>query len=455
MTALIAVVDIGKSNAKLSLLDAQSGSNIWSVKRANRVVHASQSRQLDIVAIEQWLLDMFRRAPHKERVSVIVPIAHGAAAVFVDERGAIVEAPDYEDPRFGAADEDYERQRDAFEETYSPSLPLGLNLGRQFHILDRDGSQPLTRARHALLYPQYWAWRLSGVMASEVTSLGCHTDLWRPRQKTFSALAHARQWTRLFPSLRFAGDVLGTITASVAEATGLPPTCRVSCGIHDSNAAFLEHLLAHGRDEPFCVISSGTWTVTMANAADPTRLRAGHDMLANVNPFSSPVCTARFMGGREYEAISRSTVLPHQQSLEAVLRRQSMAVPSFARAGPFPDAQGEVLRADDLSELERAALATLYVALMSDLSIDLLAARGDIFVDGPLASNPLFGSVLAAWHPQRRVFITPSSSGECARVAAFLSGFPNLASAESSAVQPLNLAGLEDYRRTWRELLPQ
>ena len=37
-------------------------------------------------------------------------------------------------------------------------------------------------------YPQYWAFRLTGVAATEVTSLGCHTDLWNPRAGAFSSL---------------------------------------------------------------------------------------------------------------------------------------------------------------------------------------------------------------------------------------------------------------------------
>ena len=35
------------------------------------------------------------------------------------------------------------------------------------------------------MYPQYWAYRLTGVLANEVTSLGCHTDLWNYRAGGF------------------------------------------------------------------------------------------------------------------------------------------------------------------------------------------------------------------------------------------------------------------------------
>ena len=50
---------------------------------------------------------------------------------------------------------------------------------------------------HVLLLPQYFAWRLCDVMASEVTSLGCHSDLWRPLERAYSRLAVERGYARL------------------------------------------------------------------------------------------------------------------------------------------------------------------------------------------------------------------------------------------------------------------
>ena len=55
-----------------------------------------------------------------------------------------------------------------------------------------------------LPWPQYWAWRLCGETASEVSSLGCHTDLWRPYAGAFSDLGAAPRWAE-----RFGPDALG------------------------------------------------------------------------------------------------------------------------------------------------------------------------------------------------------------------------------------------------------
>ena len=92
-------------------------------------------RQLDIAGIEHWLIEALRGIPHRERIAAIVPIAHGATAMLIDAQGKLLAAPDYEDPRFEELNEEYTAQRDPFDQTRSPALPLGLNLGRQlFHL---------------------------------------------------------------------------------------------------------------------------------------------------------------------------------------------------------------------------------------------------------------------------------------------------------------------------------
>ena len=256
-------------------------------------------------------------------------------------------------------------------------------------------------------------------------------------------------------SLRFAGDTLGTITPGLASRTGLSPDCRVSCGIHDSNASYLQHLLASSpRRAGFCVISSGTWTVTMANGGQLSVLRADRDMLAGVDAYSFPVCTVRFMGGREYQVIAQTEAPPDAAALAAVLRKKIFALPSFAPGGPFPEAKGTFAGGQALAGPECASLATLYVALMSDLSIDLLGAGGDVFLDGPLAANPLFGPLLAAWRADDCVFASEAREA-CNGAAAYLGGFGSRAVEAPAPLGPLPLAGLAEYRQAWRQLLPE
>src|SRR6266702_4804817 len=150
---LIAVIDIGKTNAKLSFVDAQSGENTWSLQRRCATVLRSGLRALDVDGVEALLLAGLAGAPGKERIRAIMPVAHGAAAVLLAASGEVITAPDYEDSTFAGVGETYRRLRDPFELTFSPFLPLGLNLGRQLYYL-RETHLELYRACTAiLLYP--------------------------------------------------------------------------------------------------------------------------------------------------------------------------------------------------------------------------------------------------------------------------------------------------------------
>jgi L-fuculokinase len=447
---LIAVVDVGKTNAKVALVDPQLGQEIWSARRANQVVEGAEVRELDILGIEEWLLATLREVPDRERVTAIVPIAHGAAAVLVGHDGEVLAAPDYEDTRFDEVGEAYRPLRDPFSMTFSPELPQGLNLGRQLYYLQQRQPDLLKRARHLLMYPQYWAWRLSGVFASEVTSLGTHSDLWRPYERAYSGLARKQGWARLMPGMRTATDRLGLILASVASATGLAPTCGVSCGIHDSNASYLRFLMDRER-EVFTVVSSGTWTIVMANRGELRRLREERDMLANVNAFGAPVATARYMGGREYEAIAQCLDEPTVEALNEVIAARALALPSFASAGPYSGRAGRLEGVDSMKGPQRAALATLYSALMTTQLIESLGTAGDIFVDGPMARNPLFARLLAGILPVGTVRMYPEGGGN--RVAAHLAGVSSPPGGKLQSVVPLRLPGLLDYQSNWRHRL--
>lgn len=451
--SLLALIDIGKTHARLSVVDPTSGVEIRGSRRANAVIPGSVMRELDVGAIDRWLLEALRDAPHRDRIRVIVPVAHGAAAALLDDKNQVITAPDYEDSCFEQVNETYRAQRDSYKDTYSPDLPLGLNLGRQLFFLQEKQPQLFSRTSKVLLYPQYWAWRLSGAMATEATSLGCHSDLWRPGASTFSKLAEARGWKDLFPARRLASDLLGPISPEIASATGLNPACQVACGIHDSNASYLKFLIGRDTEQPFNVISSGTWTVVMANRADLSKLREDRDMLANVDAFGAPVATARFMGGREYEAIAGTDARPNLPALLNAIERGAMALPTFASGGPFAGREGWLVNAESLSGSERASLATLYVALMCELLLEMLGAGGDVLIDGPLATNPLFGSVLAACFPDRAVLLSPGNAGN-ARAACYLAGFHDAPLEAMTPAAPVTIKSLAAYRDAWRDLLP-
>jgi L-fuculokinase len=455
-TPCIAVVDIGKSNAKLLIVDTVSTEVIWSATRPCKALATTPIQQLDIDGIEQWLLESLSSAPHRDRIEAIVPIAHGAAAVLLDASGKPLFAPDYEDPEFNSIAVEYRVHRDAFATTFSPELGDGLNLGRQLYYLQKHMPELYERCHHIVPYAQYWAFRLCGVLASEVTSLGCHTDVWNVRDAEYSLLAWEMDWTQLFPPILPAAESLGKLKAEISRLTGVNPRCRVLCGLHDSNASYYSHLIGRSNQAPFTVISSGTWTVAMSRGIELDRLQPHLDMLANVDVFGTPVGTARFMGGREFADIAdnqdgcRSPSIDH---LRTVIDHRTLAIPSFAPSGgPFAGNRGRIVNCKRMQVEERMALASIYIALMTDYLLDLLDARGDVVVDGPLSTNRLYTELLAAFRLRNPLQVVASRAGPVI-AALHLAGF-NPKISPANAVARLELPGLSQYRAQWRATLP-
>ena len=117
---LIAIVDIGKTNTKLVLLESGTGRIAWHAEHSIRSIPGALVRELNIAGIEQWLVSTLARAPHKECIRTLVPIAHGAAAVVLDAQRDAIAAPDYEDTLFDSVADEYRKRRDEFSKTFSP-----------------------------------------------------------------------------------------------------------------------------------------------------------------------------------------------------------------------------------------------------------------------------------------------------------------------------------------------
>ena len=447
----VAVLDVGKTHAKLSLV-GPGGDVMATRSRANAAVVVEGRRALDTHGIEAWAIGALKDLAGLAKVVAIVPVGHGAAAALTlgDELAAPV--LDYEAEPPAAIAAAYATERDPFEATLSPRLPQGLNLGLQLFWQEALYPDLWPAKAQALLWPQYWAWRLSGERAAEATSLGCHTDLWLPYAADYSALAKRHGWDQRLAPLRPAGAVLGTVRAELAQAAGLPADCRVLCGLHDSNASlnavrgFPE--LAGG---PFSLISTGTWFVTFqSGGSGPTRLDPARDTLANVDVAGRAVPSARFMGGREYAAIvgedlgAGASLAIAAALVEAGVRTR----PAFAPGGPFPEMRGAVIGSSE-TPTQRAALASLHLALMSNVDLDLVGAEGPIVIEGRFADDPVFAAALAALRPTSAVYAC-AGGGDAVALGAARLVWPQLRpQAPLRRVQPAPF-DLAAYASAWR-----
>ena len=399
-TDVAAILDLGKTRAKITLI-SRTGEEIAARYASTQQFERSHSKQLPITALTQWseeiLIELYRSQPFAH----LIAITHGATAVALDDIGKHVIACDYEAEIDSHISTRYENLRPNFLQTGSPSLPLGLNLGRQLFALRECGL--LADVTKLLTYPQYWTWRWCGAQGTDTSSLGCHTDLWEPHRSAWSDLAINYYWNAWFPPSITVGDVAGVLNGDIAEKLNSAQPIQVYWGLHDSNAALAAFLSEH---KTFTVLSTGTWLVAFALGGKRIELDAGRDTLWNVDIYNRPVASARFMAGREREAIAGNLPSANIDALKTLLHTDALALPSFAAGGPFPTLKGEIIASVELSDTQRAALASLYLALMIDVSLDLIASEGNIYVEGPLASDRAALSALAALRPQQSVLAT-------------------------------------------------
>jgi sugar (pentulose or hexulose) kinase len=452
MSATI-VLDIGKTNVKLVLLDAQ-GAVLAEQRSANTILQEGPYPHHDTERIWEWMLDRMCDFAQKAEIDAIVPVTHGATAALVDDEGLVLPVLDYEYELPASQQTHYAVERPPYSATHSPLLPAGLNLGRQLVWQSHTFPKQFRRARHILMYPQYWAWRLCGVAASEITSLGCHTDLWQPSRKQYSSLVDRMGWNRLFATMRPAWTALGTLKPEIVARTGLPQNCRVLCGIHDSNASLLRHLTV---TPPPAVLSTGTWVIAAAPGAPLDALREQADMLANSDALGHPVPCMRFMGGREFAELAGPHAEPCSLAdLQAMIDQFTLALPCFAGAGgPFAGRSGSIEGPAPASGAQRYALATLYCVLMSDYCLDALGVNADgasIVIEGSFTGNPWFARLLAALRPRQKIGSTDDSSGT-ASGAWLLHHWGRAPANNKQAATPLHLPGWDDYKQRWLKVL--
>jgi sugar (pentulose or hexulose) kinase len=278
------------------------------------------------------------------------------------------------------------------------------------------------RDAQVLTWPQYWSWLLCGVAATEVTSLGCHSDLWMPMTGRPSPMAVSRGWAARLAPRRQAGDVLGPVSQAWRDRCGLPKDCVVLCGIHDTNAALLaarKYPEVAGR--PCTMLSTGTWFVAMRTLApeaeiDLASLSEDRDCLVNVDAFGVPIPSARFMGGRETEILEDGAPIdPGERQAEMLRLAKDMAeagvyaIPAFQNGvGAFPNARGGWTSRPS-NQIQRRTVASLYLALMADTSLSLIGSHESLVIEGRFAGDMVFSRALAALRPDQTIYLSQVS----------------------------------------------
>ena len=461
-TQSVLIFDIGKTHVKVTVL-GDTGTRLYQNRTSNRVKETNPYNSYDIDHTWSWFLGEISGLTPQFNITAISIATHGAAAALIDPQTESLLLPimDYEFETYPDSLMDYASLRPDFGVTGSPNFPAGLNLGRQLHWQSRLLSETDRKKAVLLMYPQYWAWRLTGKLASEITSLGCHTDLWDISNNAPSPLLKQLGLEKALPPLIRAWEPVGTIRKDLADQLGLTSNCQVFPGVHDSNAGYVPILKTPKERRP-TVVSSGTWSVIMDSQASVDTLDPERDMLVNIDAEGSPLATARYMGGREFglicERLNTDIATTFTDAdIHEIIESKTFIMPSFcSETGPYPKGSGRIVFQADKIEVNGKAAATLYSALMVDDILKRLNqdSHCDILIEGSFAANEVFCRLLAALNPKRNVRIQNQGNGVTEGCFLLTKWDSKTEETNDPIVTPYPSEAFVEYAKSWKSLLP-
>jgi sugar (pentulose or hexulose) kinase len=465
--ATIAVLDVGKSNVKLSAMTS-SGAIVESLSVRNEVKNGSPWRHHDIEGLNDWVLQSLALLCRRYPTEGLVSTGHGSAGVLVlpdpdHGVGAALPMMDYEQDLPYDIRSRYASLSGSFFDRGSPIMLKAAHQARQMYWMQQAEPEKFARARWYLCLPQYWGWRLSGVAASETTVLSAQSHLWNTIERRWSPIVTAQGWEHLMPPIRPAWATLGPIRSELARRHGLPEGLSVINGGHDSSLNLYRYHAAGMPDA--CVVSTGTWIVGMCAATPIDRVDESRGMVLNSDVTARPVGGVLTMGGREYLRVAGQQSDQENADTSVVNRlieRGTFALPSFGDDdGLFPGSagRGSVIGPILETSAERKALAVLYSALLTLECIEALTDKGLVVLDGTFLRDPLYATLVAALRPDRETVYNLDTYG-IASGASLLAGHgarrtPAPISLSRPAAFEGDCALLAVYATRWRRLSRQ
>ena len=321
--------------------------------------------------------------------------AHGTSIALIGEQNQeILACTDYE-YKFDKIFDHYKRLAPNFNESFTPFLENGLNIGQQIYYLYKKNPKMIKNTKFILTYPQYIAWKLSGNFSSEISYLGCHTHLWDFKKNKLSSFVKKLRLENKFPPMRKAWEVIGQ--KKIANSY-----LQIVNGVHDSNASYL--YFKNSNIKNFTLVTTGTWYIIFNQKTSLTNLNPNLDMLANIDVFGKPVPTIRFMGGREYDNLMKVfKITTNTKALKNFNYKNYLIYPSYASGGAFINKKININFFKKLKKGQIYYLICLYIAFVINFSLNKMKSSNTIILDGPITKNITIMKILSSLRPKQLV----------------------------------------------------
>jgi sugar (pentulose or hexulose) kinase len=296
--------------------------------------------------------------------------------------------------------------------TASPVLG-SLNSGMQLYRIKYEKPDLFKKIKYALHLPQYLSYLITSAVYSDITSIGCHTNLWDFQKNEYHCWVQKE-------------GILEKLAPIFPCNQVIPPSFpgsnySVGIGLHDSSAALIPYLVNF--HEPFILLSTGTWCISLNpfNHSPLTKEELQKDCLCFMSFEGKPVKASRLFAGYEHEqqvkriadhfnqSAARYRTMDFNPEIIAALQKKNQGFKNLQ-----PDKN--ILKTSFFAERELSDFANgeeAYHQLMLDiinqqyLSTQLVLKGTKvkrIFVDGGFSKNIIYMNLLACCFPDIEIF---------------------------------------------------
>lgn len=404
---VIGIIDVGKTNKKLLLFNRNYELVYeWSDKLPETTDEDGFPCE-DVALLTRSVRELIDKAVKDDRfvICALNFTSYGASFVYVNENGEPV-APlyNYLKPFPESLQnwfyQTYEAESEIARATASPVLG-SLNSGLQVLRLKHERPETWSQVAYALHLPQYLSFLFHKKALTDITSIGCHTQLWNFDEHRYHNWVVAEGLDKKF------GPIIPCDHAEWIDLGGR--NIPVGVGLHDSSAALIPYLRSFNK--PFVLVSTGTWSISLNpfNHAPLTAEELAQDCLCYLQYNGQPVKASRLFMGRIHDAALEKITRLFQVSAEE-LSRMPYNTDEEAKARTRA---ADICSTEDLDFSVASSATSAYHLLMAWLVREQvkqlqLVLNGseveDVYVDGGFSKNNVFMCLLAKSLPGKRVY---------------------------------------------------
>ncbi|NDV79738.1 rhamnulokinase family protein [Dysgonomonas sp. 511] len=237
----------------------------------NKIIRIHDKYYWDIFALFDALKDGLKAAASQNiKIDAIGIDTWGVDFVYLGEDGSILgTARCYRDPYTVGMPEEYFDKILSRKEVYDLTGIQIMNFNSLFQLYaaKKEGSSALKNAKEILFMPDALSYLLTGKKVCEYTILSTSQFLNPNTKQVEGSLLEAMDVkTSLIPPVVMPGQVIGTLTESLANECGLNQIPVIAVAGHDTGSAVVS---VPAENKNFAYLSSGTWSLMGIEVDDP------------------------------------------------------------------------------------------------------------------------------------------------------------------------------------------